>query len=110
MEFDGSSKLFQELFDPIIMDGKATPKTYVYVFSKVIDGKTYYKIGEGIRTMSRVTSAQTYLIRFKVEYLIFYQQQEDHSVFFVFLYQVLQVLPQRSQDPLILIQSPHLID
>ena len=66
--------MIQDLFDPIVVEGRATPKTYVYVFSKVIDGKPYYKVGEGKRTMSRVSSAQTYLIRFKVEFLIFYEQ------------------------------------
>ena len=74
MEFDGSSRLIQDLFDPVIINGRNTPKTYVYVFSKVIDGHTYYKIGEGKRTISRVSSAQTYLMRFKIEYLIFYGQ------------------------------------
>lgn len=74
MDFDSTSRLFKDLFEPIIKNGKATPKTYIYVFSKVIDDRTFYKIGEGKRTISRVISAQTYLIRFKVEYLIFYEQ------------------------------------
>ena len=80
MNFDGSSKLFQELFEPILKpDGTAVYRTYIYLISKVVDGERYYKLGEGTRSMKRMTDAATYLVPgnenrwFQVHMLVFYE-------------------------------------
>ena len=74
------AKIFQELFEPILKpDGTAVYRTYIYLISKVVDGERYYKLGEGTRSMKRMSSAATYLVPgdenrwFQVHMLVFYE-------------------------------------
>ena len=81
MDFDGSQKIISELFEPYIdANSKVFHKSYIYIISKIIDGKRFFKVGEGKRTISRMTSANTYLVPglrnrfFQLHYLIFYDE------------------------------------
>ena len=61
------------------IDGTAVWRTYIYLISKVVDGKRYYKLGEGTRSIKRITDAATYLVPgdenrwFQVHMLVFYE-------------------------------------
>ena len=61
-----------------------SPTTYIYVISKEIDGKTYFKVGEGgkgeSKGVGRLGDAQTYLIPgledggYKVHFVFFFRK------------------------------------
>lgn len=78
MEWNSTAKIFTDLFDPYYEDDKAFQKSYIYIISKMIDNKRFYKFGFGTRSMKRMNDAQTYLIigeknkGYKVNYLFFY--------------------------------------
>jgi len=80
MEWNGTSKLFSELFLPILKpDGTALERVYLYCISKKVDGSVYVKVGEGTRSQKRLGDAQTYLVPgkgtnrgFKVHRLFFW--------------------------------------
>lgn len=82
MDFNGSQKIIGDLFDPEIdpSTGYANQKSYIYIISKVIDKKRFYKVGEGKRSISRLKSANTFLIPglnnkyFQLHNLFFYDE------------------------------------
>ena len=81
MDFDGSLKIISDLFEPYIDNNfKSFQKSYIYIISKVIDGKRFFKVGEGKRGISRLKAANTYLVPglrnqfYQLHYLIFYDE------------------------------------
>ena len=86
MDFNGSFGIIRELFKNYeVTDGFGNTsvfrKSYIYVISKVIDRKKYYKVGMSTKSdISRMRDANTYLIPgqenhgYKVHYLFFYEE------------------------------------
>lgn len=66
-----------------------TPTTYLYIISKTIEGKTYFKVGEGgkgsAKGTGRLGDAQTYLIPgledagYKVHFVFFFRKNLHHN-------------------------------
>ena len=65
------------------------PTTYLYIISKIMDGKTYFKIGEGgkgiAKGVGRLGDAQTFLIPgledggYKVHYVFFFRKKLHYN-------------------------------
>ena len=80
MEWNGGAKVFSELFETQVKsDGTIYQTSYIYVISKYISNKRYYKLGSGSRSMKRMNDANTYTIPgegaprpFRVHFLFFW--------------------------------------
>lgn len=101
-DFDGSNKIFningRYLPDPLYKKVKeyfspTVPTCYIYIISKTIEGKIYFKIGEGGKGESssngRLGEAQTYLIPgmenagYKVHYIFFFRKNFHYNSIFI---------------------------
>ena len=100
MEWNGGAKVFSELFETQVKsDGTIYQTSYIYVISKYISNKRYFKLGSGSRSMKRMNDANTYTIpgegasrSFRVHFLFFWPispykreyaemiEREGHSV------------------------------
>ena len=100
MEWNRGAKVFSELFETQVKsDGTIYQTSYIYVISKYISNKRYFKLGSGSRSMKRMNDANTYTIpgegasrSFRVHFLFFWPispykreyaemiEREGHSV------------------------------
>ena len=93
IDYDGSDPLISELFDTDLLPTEIKTKSgveklkrsYIYIISKKIDGRTFIKIGVSNTTSLRLGSLQTALIPglenigFKLHYLFFYKHESSEG-------------------------------
>lgn len=91
IDYNGSDPLISELFDTDLLPTEIKTKSsveklkrsYIYIISKKIDGRTFLKIGVSNTTSLRLGSLQTALvpglknIGFRLHYLFFYKHESS---------------------------------
>ncbi len=93
IDYNGSDPLISELFDTNLLPAEIKTKSsveklkrsYIYIISKKIDGRTFIKIGVSNTSSLRLGSLQTALIPglenigFKLHYLLFYKHESSEG-------------------------------
>ena len=93
IDYNGSDPLISELFDTNLLPTEIKTRSgveklkrsYIYIISKKIDGRTFIKIGVSNTTSLRLGSLQTALIPglenigFKLHYLLFYKHESSEG-------------------------------